>query len=291
MSANNIKNDKDWFVENTVPGCRYGNVKHGFKMSEVIHRQKTKFQECLIFDNPVYGRVLVLDEIVQFSTSDEHIYHEMLVQPPMFSHPNPKKVLVIGGGDGGVLREVLKHQPDEIVMIDIDEEFVRSMPKHLPDVSNGAFDNPKVKVIFEDANQALERFENEFDVAIIDCNDAIGPSAILFETPFYSKISRALKSDAVCAVQTGSILDADFIKQIRDRIEETIGTSQGVRLTIPSYHCGEYVFILAHKSKATETLTISELKSRQEVRNIPTSYWSPEMDAASRIFSPMLSLW
>ncbi|MDG2385185.1 MAG: polyamine aminopropyltransferase [Pirellulaceae bacterium] len=279
-------NQSKWFIEGTVPGQRHGNVNHGLRITELLCHTRTQFQECLIFENPVYGRVLVLDGIVQLSTFDEHIYHEMLVHPPMLTHPNPQRVLIIGGGDGGTLREVLQHNPAEVVMIDIDEEFVRLAAEHLPSLSQGAFSDPRVKLRYEDASQALREYENAFDVAIIDCNDAIGPSTVLFEEEFYSTVNHALKPNGVCAVQAGSLLDNDFIDKIRQRIELNLGTIANLRLTIPSYHCGEYLFLMASRTHAPSGPQVESLKKLQDRRNLVTKYWTAEIHHASQIMTP-----
>jgi len=281
-----LEDDHTWFLEGSVPGQRYGNMNHGFALSELIVNERTSFQECLIFDTPLYGRVLVLDGIVQLSTFDEHIYHDMLIHPPMFVHPKPQRVLIVGGGDGGALREVLRHNPEQVVMIDIDEQFVRCAAEHLPSLSDGAFEDPRLELIFEDASTALSQYENTFDVAIIDCNDAIGTSEALFEEDFYASVSRALKDGAVCSVQAGSMLDMDFLKQTRQRMSAHLGHTTCFRLTIPCYHCGEYVFMLASKSLNPAGIDPSILTKRQCQRNIHTSYWSPAIHQASQVFPP-----
>jgi len=264
------------------------NVSHVFQISQLVCNGRTRFQEYLIFDNPAYGRILVLDGIVQLSTLDEHIYHEMLVHPPMFAHPKPKRVCIVGGGDGGTLREILKHDPEEVVMIDIDEEFVRAIAKHLPSVNNGAFEDPRVTFIFEDANEVLERYQDAFDVAIIDCNDAVGPSEALFEGDFYAKVSRALKDEAVCAVQVGSMLEPTYIQKIRNRMETHLGSTVGFKLTMPSYHCGEYIFEVASKILDSSGPDIRVLEELQEMRGITTKYWSPLMHHASQVLPTTL---
>jgi spermidine synthase len=279
-----LSDNDSCFIEGTVPGRRHGNINHGFHISELVLKKHTKFQECLIFDNPVYGRVLVLDGIVQLSTFDEYIYHEMLVHPPMFAHPKPRRVCIVGGGDGGTLREVLRHDPEEVVMIDIDEQFVRSAAEYLPSLSAGAFTDPRVTLLFEDASEALLRYEKSFDVAIIDCNDAIGPSEALFESDFYATVSRALKDDAVCTVQTGSMLDMEFIHQTRDRMEANLGRTSPFKFTMPCYHCGEYVFVVASKSQDPSGPDINRLTELQKQRSIVTKYWSPAIHHASQVF-------
>ncbi len=277
-----LADDGTSFVEGTVPGRRHGNVNHGFHISELIFKDRTRFQECLIFENPVYGRVLVLDGIVQLSTFDEYIYHEMLVHPPMFAHPSPQRVCIVGGGDGGTLREVLKHNPKEVVMIDIDEQFVNAAAKYLPSLSDGAFSDPRVTLLFEDASEALKRYTNTFDIAIIDCNDAIGPSEALFERDFYATVSRSLKNDGVCSVQVGSMLDVDFILQTRDRMATHLGNTSSFRFTMPCYHCGEYVFVTASKTRDQAGPDIGTLAELQKQRDVVTKYWSPIIHHASQ---------
>ncbi len=281
-----LSDDRSWFFEGHLPGRRDGNISHGFAIDKLVIEQKTQFQDYLIFDTPLYGRVLALDGIVQFSTSDEYIYHDMLIHPVMFTHPNPKNILIVGGGDGAALREVLRHNPDQVVMIDIDEQFVRGAAKHLPSLHAGAFEDPRLKIIFEDASTALDQFEGVFDVAIIDCNDAVGTSKPLFEEKFYSSVARSLKEDAVCAVQAGSTLDMDFLVQTRERVSSYLGKVNCFKLTLPSYHCGEYVFMTASKSHDSAKVELETLVDRQSQREIVTKYWSPAMHFASQVFPP-----
>jgi len=131
-------------------------------------------------------------------------------------------------------------------MIDIDEQFVRTAAKHLPTLNAGAFEDPRVTLLFADASKALLRYKGAFDVAIIDCNDAIGPSAALFEEDFYATVARSLADDGICAVQAGSMVDEEFLQQTHRRMTSQLGRTTGFRLTMPSYHCGEYVFLEEH---------------------------------------------
>lgn len=283
--------DNSWFLEGSVPGRRHGNVSHGFSVSSLVFKARTQFQDCLIFDNPVYGRVLILDGIVQLSTSDEYIYHEMIVHPAMFSHPDPKKIIIVGGGDGGTLREVLRHDPDEVVMVDIDKEFVNAASQYLPSLSNGAFNDPRVSLIFEDAGDFLKKYSKEFDVAIIDCNDTVGTSARLFEKPFYETVANTLNDSGICTVQAGSMLDQEHLMQTRMYMEESLGNTTGFRFAMPSYHCGDYVFLMSSKSNKPSGPGAKKLAQAQVERDINTKYWSPDMHHASQVLPPHSTLW
>ena len=286
-----MEQDDSWYYEGTVPGKRHCKINHGFSVTDIILRDRSRYQEYMIFDNPTYERVLVLDGIVQLSTSDEHIYHEMLVHPPMFTHPSPNRVLIVGGGDGGTLREVLKHNPEEVVMIDIDEQFVRGIAEHLPTINQGVFEDPRLTLLFEDASEALKRYEDAFDVAIIDCNDDVGPSEVLFEEDFYRTVSKALKADGVCSAQAGSMLDVDMLQRMRKRMNLHLGDTTGYRLTVPIYHCGEYVFFAAARSLDPKGPEQSQLEILQNQRNVKTRYWSSQLHHASQVLPPDSDLW
>lgn len=280
-----------WFHEGTVPGRRHGNVNHGFRITELVYFGKTAFQEVLIFDNPVYGRVLALDGIVQLSTFDECRYHEMLVHPAMLTHPAPAHVLIVGGGDGGTLREALRHAPAEVVMIDIDRDFVAQAARHLPTLSAGAFDDPRVTLLHEDAAVEIERYHARFDVVLIDCNDAMGPSAPLFESPFYGAVARALRPGGVVAVQAGSFLDVDFLEATRLRLAAVLPRIASFRFTMPSYHCGEYCFMVAAQEGEPGGPPVVELASRLHERGITgCKYYSPAIHHASQVLPPGLAL-
>ena len=281
-----IEAQQDWFVEDSVPGSRDGTVRHSFAISSLIVDVSTQYQHCQIFDTPLYGRVLVLDGIVQLSTADEFIYHDMLVHPVMFTHDSPRNVLIVGGGDGGALREVLRHNPDRVVMIDIDEEFVRCAQQNLPSLSQGAFEDARLELVFGDASVAADSYSDAFDVVIIDCNDAVGTSAPLFEEAFYQSIAKVLKEGGVCSILAGAMLDAEFLCAVRTKISKYLGKTVCSRLTMPSYHGGEFVFMMATKSNVISEVDLQVLQDRQTTRGIETSYWSPAMHFASQVFAP-----
>uniref|UniRef100_UPI000E0E491D spermine/spermidine synthase domain-containing protein n=1 Tax=Synechococcus sp. UW106 TaxID=368495 RepID=UPI000E0E491D len=276
-------NEKKLVHESTKLGGLLENVKHSFVSSRTLADVKTKFQKCLIFENPLFGSVLCLDGDVQLSTYDEYIYHEMLVHPALFLHPSPLVIAIIGGGDGGTLREVLKHDPEEVIVIDIDKEFIDLSKKYLPSVSDGAFNDPKVKLIYEDAAIALGKQSNRFDVVILDCSDEIGPNKSLYDSSFYQTVAESLKCDGVCSIQGGSTLEKVFLEKTKKRINDSLGNSWPIRLTIPSYHCGEYQFFVASKSYNLNLLNLEELKRRLSNRKIKTRYWTPHRHLASML--------
>jgi len=163
------------------------------KVNKVLHVEKSKYQDVLVFESATYGNVLVLDNVIQCTERDEFSYQEMITHLAMFSHPNPKKVLVIGGGDGGVLREVIKHKGvEEAILCDIDEAVPRVSKMFLPHMAAG-FDDPRVKVHIGDGFKFLEDYKNEFDVIITDSSDPEGPAESLFQKPYFQLLHGALR--------------------------------------------------------------------------------------------------
>jgi len=171
------------------------------KVNQIIHHEKSQYQDVLIFESSDYGMVLVLDNVIQCTERDEFAYQEMITHLGMFAHPNPKKVLVIGGGDGGVLREVVKHEGvEEAVLCDIDEAVIRLSKKYLPGMSVG-FQHPKVKVHVGDGFKFLEDYKDTFDVIITDSSDPEGPAESLFKKPYFELLHGALREGGVITTQ------------------------------------------------------------------------------------------
>lgn len=171
------------------------------KVEKVLHHEKSLYQDVLIFKSTDYGNVLVLDNVVQATERDEFSYQEMITHLAMNSHPNPKKVLVIGGGDGGVLREVVKHDSvEEAILCDIDEAVIRLSKQFLPHMAVG-FEHPKSKVHVGDGFKFLDDYKNTFDVIITDSSDPEGPAESLFQKPYFQLLHDALREGGVITTQ------------------------------------------------------------------------------------------
>lgn len=184
-----------------------GSLVKGIKVDKLYYQGRTKYQFIQIFHNQLLGKVLFLDKKIQSAQIDEYIYHESLVHPALFTHPSPKEVLVIGGGEGATLREVLRHDLVlKVTMVDIDEELVKLCQKYLPEWSDGAFSDQRTSLVFEDARLFVKETEKKFDVIISDLTEPIkeGPSVYLFTKEFFDKIFQALKEDGLFVLQAGS---------------------------------------------------------------------------------------
>ncbi len=182
------------------------NLTTELAIDEVMFEGRTSFQHILL-TRTSFGRTLCMDHNTQSSDADEGLYHAALVHPPLFSHPNPKRVLIGGGGEGATLRDVLRHpQVEKCTMVDIDEEAVQIFKEHLPDWSDGAFDSPRADVRFGDVRAYLKECQpDSFDVILLDCSDPIvdGPSALIFTQEFFQLCARALAPGGILAGQIG----------------------------------------------------------------------------------------
>ncbi|XP_055340087.1 spermidine synthase-like [Paramacrobiotus metropolitanus] len=232
-----------WFSEvskETCPGQSFS-----LEMDDVLDQRKSKYQDILLFQSRTYGKVLVLDGMIQVTERDEFAYQEMMVHMPMFSHPNPQKVLIVGGGDGGILREVVKHDcVQSVVQCEIDEEVINVSRKFLPSLSS-AFEHPKFKLHIGDGFEFLKNHQGEFDVIITDSSDPVGPAEGLFGAAYYQLLKNALRTGGIVCSQGESIwLHLDFIKRLMNSCRELFPVVDYASISIPSYPCGQIGAIL-----------------------------------------------
>lgn len=222
----------------------------GFRVSDILHRERSDFQDIAIMDTPSFGRMLVLDGIVQTTVNDEFFYHEMIVHVPLMSHPNPERVLVIGGGDGGTVREVVKHASVKHVdMVEIDGRVIELCKQHLPELSH-ALDDPRVHIHVADALKFIKEVAAEtYDVVIVDSSDPLGPAIGLFKQEFYEDVARSLKSDGLMVAQTESPwLTPDIVRDIVAAVDAAF--TRGAHLymtTVPIYSLGQWSFTVGTK--------------------------------------------
>lgn len=182
-------------------------VMYTYRVKNVLQMAKTKFQDAWIVELYGYGKALFLDKKIQSALLDEYMFHEPMVQPGMFTHPSPQRVLVAGGGEGATLREVLRHNTvKEAVMVDIDDELVAFCKQWMPEWHQGAFEDPRTTLIHDDARKIIAQYRSHFDVIVSDLTDPLetGPSHLLFTKEFYQLIYDALTEDGVLTVQSGA---------------------------------------------------------------------------------------
>ncbi|KAI9430119.1 saccharopine dehydrogenase [Lactarius indigo] len=245
------------------------------KVNKILHVEKSLYQDVLVFESETYGNVLVLDGVIQCTERDEFSYQEMIAHIPLASHPNPKKVLVIGGGDGGVVREVLKHETVEhVVLCDIDEAVVRVSKQYLPHMS-ALLESPKVKVVIGDGFKFLADNTSSYDVIITDSSDPVGPAASLFEKPYFQLLHDALTPGGNISTQAECLwLHLQLIGELRRTTLEVFETADYAFTTIPTYPSGQIGFLVC------STAPNRDLKTA--LRTVPnTRYYNSNVHKAA----------
>ncbi|ESX02214.1 hypothetical protein KL918_003758 [Ogataea parapolymorpha] len=235
-----------WFAE--VSDTMWPGEAMSLKVNKILYSQRSKYQDVLVFESSNYGNVLVLDGAIQATERDEFSYQEMIAHLALNSHPNPKKVLVIGGGDGGVLREVVKHEcVEEAVLCDIDEDVIAVSKKYLPEMSK-SYAHPKVRVHIGDGFKFLNDYKNCFDVIITDSSDPEGPAESLFQKPYFQLLKEALTEKGVISTQAESIwLHLNIIKELKKTCKDVFPVAEYAYCTIPTYPSGQIGFMVCSK--------------------------------------------
>jgi spermidine synthase len=226
----------------------FSPIRYVYKARQVIHREQTDFQEVLILDCADFGRVLALDGVVQLTESDEFIYHEMLAHVPLHAHPQPENVLVIGGGDGGTIREVAKHGAvNRIDLVELDHRVVEIARQFLPTVAT-SFDDPRVSVSHMDGAAFLQQTDRAFEAIIVDCTDPVGPAKGLFSDDFFADVARRLAPDGVFAAQTESLhFHRDFVADVQRRLSSVFGVVDLYTAPLATYAGNWWTFSIASK--------------------------------------------
>jgi len=263
----------EWYARD--PGGLFMRVKRW------LYSAQSEYQRIDIFESSFYGRVFSLDGITMTTEIDEFMYHEMLVHVPMFMHPNPKKVLVIGGGDGGSIREVLKHPTvEKAVMCEIDEMVVKAAIEYLPYTAS-KLNDPKVQLVYEDGAKFIRQFKNEFDVILIDSTDpTAGEGGQLFTLDFYKACNEALKEDGILCAQTeGMIYDWEWGTTAYKRIKANFPLTRLYLGYMPTYPGGMWSYTYASKASWDPVKDYNP----EKVRNFkePLRYYNEEIHKAA----------
>ncbi|EEQ98784.1 spermidine synthase, putative [Perkinsus marinus ATCC 50983] len=249
-----------WFSE--VSEQMWPGQSMSLEISQILYHKRSKFQDVLVFDSTTWGRVLCLDGIIQTTDKDEFCYQEAMAHTPAFLHPNPKKVLVIGGGDGGILRELAKHASiTELHICEIDGEVIEVSRRYMKQLSV-AFDDPRVRIHLEDGAAFMKRHSSEFDIIVCDTSDPIGPATTLFENDFYDAIYNALTPNGVAATQGECYhLSIPLIRRLIEHSRKHFTDVRYADVRIPTYPCGQIGCLVLAKGKG--------VKADEPVRTVP----------------------
>ncbi len=250
-----------------------------FRVDEVLFEVKTGHQQLVIFRNGLFGRVMALDGIIQTTEADEFIYHEMLTHVPLFAHPAPRKVLIVGGGDGGILREVCRHTAVEsITMVEIDQAVVEMAKEYFPNHSAGAFDDPRLNLVIDDGAAFVANTAEKFDVIISDSTDPIGPGEALFTKDFYTACHDCLNPGGIMVAQNGvAFMQPDEVSTTAARMAPVFADYHFYQVAVPTYVGGVMTLAWASDDATLRQQAREVIAARYAASGIKTRYYNPGM--------------
>ncbi|MBD8071619.1 spermidine synthase [Bacillus sp. PS06] len=260
-----------WFTEKQTK-----NFGITAKINKTLHTEQTEFQKLDMVETAEFGNMLILDGMVMTTQKDEFVYHEMVAHVPLFTHPKPENVLVVGGGDGGVIREVLKHPSvKKATLVDIDGKVIEYSKQYLPEIA-GKLDDPRVDVKVDDGFLHIAKSENEYDVIMVDSTEPVGPAVNLFTKGFYAGISKALKEDGIFVAQTDNPwFTPELITNVQRDVKEIFPITRLYIANIPTYPSGLWTFTIG--SKKHDPLEVSD----DRFHDIETKYYTKELHKAA----------
>lgn len=261
----------------------YDSYGQAFHVDKLYFENKTDHQHLVIFENAMFGRVMALDGIIQTTEADEFIYHEMLTHVPILAHGNVRDILIVGGGDGGILREVCKHTSVEnITQVEIDGQVIDMCKEYLPNHSAGAYDDPRANIVIDDGAKFVKNTEQRFDLIISDSTDPIGPGDVLFTDDFYANCKKALKPNGILVTQNGvAFMQLDEVVTTHKRLHPYFKDHYFYSAAIPTYIGGIMTFAWATDNAELRHIDLNSIKERFEASKISTRYYNPQIHQAS----------
>jgi spermidine synthase len=274
------------FFEETLYNGQGGRLGHGYfqryQIQQVLFEEKTEHQHLIIFENQHFGRVLALDGIVQTTEADESAYHEMLVHVPLFALDQPQNILIIGGGDGGALREALRHPVETVTMVEIDPRVIDLCKEYMPSLSGGAFYHPRANLIIADGIQFVAETDQRFDAIIVDSTDPIGPGEVLFTEAFYASCKKCLTPGGVLITQNGvPFFQSEELKSSQQKLSPLFKDAGCYLTVVPSYVGGFMALGWATDNQDLRSVAAETLQSRFEDLGLKTQYYTPAIHTAA----------
>ncbi len=254
-----------------------------FRIDKEIYNDSSEHQDLMVFENAKFGRVLALDGAIQTTEADEPFYHEMMVHVPLLSLENPEHILVIGGGDGGIIREICKHkQVKSITMVEIDADVVSFCKQYLPNHSAGAFDDPRLELIITDGAAFVAQTQKRYDVIIVDSTDPVGPGAVLFTQEFYGHCHDILSDGGILVTQNGvPFFQPEELRNTSQRQSNIFKYSTFYVTVVPTYVGGFMTLSFASDHDYTN-LSQEYIQSRfSQARITNLNYYTPQIHKAA----------
>ena len=254
-----------------------------YKISRLLHDERSEFQHILLFENAVMGRVLALDGVVQTTEKDEFCYHEMIVHVPILAHGTARRVLIIGGGDGGAAEEVFKHRSIEAVtLVEIDRTVIELSKRYLGAISGDAFEDPRLDLVIADGSRFVAETESRYDVIIVDAPDPVGPGAALFSSEFYRGCKRCLAPGGVLVTQNGvPFIQVSELRDSMTALASLFADWRCYMTHVPAYVGGPMALGWASDNAELWHTSLETLERRFETSAIVTRYYTPAVQQAA----------
>ncbi len=255
----------------------HADFQLGLKADRVLYDSETDHQRLVVFENETFGRVLTLDSVVQTTEKDEFIYHEMLAHLPIFAHGAVKKVLIVGGGDGGMLEEVLKHPGiEKVTQVEIDAGVIDFSKQYLPAICKDAYDDPRLDLVIADGADFVASCAERYDVAIVDSTDPVGPGEVLFTDTFYGKAKNCLAPGGILVTQNGvPFLQGEELTNTLRAFKALFADPACYLATVPTYAGGPMAFGWGSDDPAKRQISLETLERRYKDSGIATRYYNP----------------
>ncbi len=262
-----------WFEE-----AIYAHATQKLEISRVLFRSESEHQNILVFENPTFGRVLALDDVVQVTEGDEFIYHEMMAHVPLLAHGAAEDVLIVGGGDGGLLEEVLKHPVKRVTMVEIDRTVVDLAQRWLPSICRGAFDDPRAELVIADGARFAAETEARFDLVLVDSTDPIGPGEALFRREFYAACKRCLKPGGILVTQNGvAFVQGEELTSSWRHFDALFRDAAAYAVAVPTYIWGFMALGWASDEPDHRRRPLEALEERYAAAGLETRYYNPAL--------------
>lgn len=271
----------------------YAEWGQRFLVKRELARVQSAFQDIMVFESHLHGRVMLLDGVVQITEADEFVYQEMLTHVPLLAHGDAKRVLIIGAGDGGVLRRVLMHNNVErAVMVEIDGEVIRLAKEHMPNIAGDAWTNPRAEVIVGDGIDHVRTAPDaSYDAIIVDSTDPIGVGEVLFTDEFYMNAARVLSAGGLIVNQCGvPFMQADELRDTSLRRRKFFGHVGAYVAAVPTYVGGFMTLGFAAKQAGLDQVPVETIRARAAAAGITGRYWTPEVHHAAFQLPPYIGM-
>jgi len=267
------------WIEETL----HADFRTALNADTVLYDSETDQQRLVLFENATFGRVLTLDGVVQTTEGDEFIYHEMLAHLPILAHGAAKKVLIVGGGDGGLLEEVLKHSAiEKVTQVEIDAGVVEFSKRFLPSICKSAYDDRRLDLVIADGVDFVAQCPERYDVVLVDSTDPVGPGEVLFTETFYGKAKNCLAEGGILVTQNGvPFLQGDELQNTMRDFKALFADAACYLATVPSYTGGPMAFGWGSGDAAKRQVSLEVLEQRYKDSGITTRYYNPAVHRAA----------